>query len=365
MAQNSKRRKSEPRPPPPPLARFPVWVGNVRDLAQALVDRAQAAGIGAFLTRSQNEHGASFGRAWVSLEPDGLHARREGAAAPFPKESEVRAWTEREADLGWAVEVLATGRTCEVGKGVGLRHMQDAVYAHFQTVDYPMEHLVEIVKRPDDPWDLNPDYQRDHVWTEEQRRKFVGYFLVVQRMPLVFLNYGRRGLIERAEVIDGKQRLTSIEMFLEGRISAQLPDDPENVRPLWWRDFDEVDRRCAPMVKCARVYLPTREDVLQFYLNLNGGGTVHAPEELAKVRALLDVERAKKNPPERSTNDTDRDAAVALCRDYFALGRCDATLEGYLALKLGSAAKARKIVDLARGDRSWPDFVESFAKRGA
>jgi hypothetical protein len=39
--------------------------------------------------------------------------------------------------------------------------------------------------------------------------------------------------------------------------------------------------------------LPTRADVLAYYLDMNAGGTPHAESEIARVRALLAAEQAK------------------------------------------------------------------------
>ncbi len=188
----------------------------------------------------------------------------------------------------WAADILATGRTLECGPGVGLRPMQNAVYVDYQGADYPMAYLPAIVRaegRDDEPWDLDPDYQRGHVWSREQREAYVGYHLIAQRTPLVFVNSGPSGL-DRYEVVDGKQRITSLLMFIDGEIEAVTPDGQR----LRWEDFDEVDQRCAPNLKCGILRLGTREQVLRFYLGLNAGGTVHKPEEIERVRELLAAE---------------------------------------------------------------------------
>lgn len=259
-----------------------------------IMQAANAAGLNAFRVNTQSQKGVERGRAWVTCLATEMHARREGSGTDQRAFSDVYHYTGNEAaDIVWALNVLRTGRTVEVGPGVGLRAMQNAVRVEYETVDYPLDYLSEVVHRPRDSWDLNPDYQRDHVWTPAQMCRFVGYFLVIQRMPLLFLNYGdRRAPARVCEVVDGKQRLTSLLLFTAGQIPAWLPGDEHGGMPVWWASFDEVDRRCAPNVTCARVYLPTREAVLRFYLNLNAGGTVHTTEEIAKVRDMLAAEQA-------------------------------------------------------------------------
>lgn len=82
---------------------------------------------------------------------------------------------------------------------------------------------------------------------------------------------------ERAEVIDGKQRLTSLMMFMNdqvpafGRLRSQFNGRPRS-NIIW------------------RVTSLDRIGVLKLYLMLNSGGTYHTTEELARVRALLEAE---------------------------------------------------------------------------
>ena len=263
---------------------------DTRQSATDLAEVANAAGMRAFVHHSQNFHGVRRGRAWVQCLAAGMVGRREGADAATMSASEaLHPWSDSESDTKWAIDILATGRTNEVGAGVHLRDIQDAVYVHYETVDYGLDFLAETVMDREDKWNIDPDYQRDHVWTDDQRSKFVGYFLVVKRMPLIFLNYGVRRTHSVPEVVDGKQRLTSLLRFVAGEIDAELPSGQR----VWWRDFDEVDRRCAPEVTCARIYLPSRAAVLQFYINLNAGGTVHTQAEIDRVRAMLAAELTK------------------------------------------------------------------------
>lgn len=265
--------------------------------AERLHAAADAAGLRTFVSHTRDDHRVNCGLSWVSyglLRPSG---REEGKGT---RQNEASTWepieSHKAGDLTWALDVLRTGRTVEVGPGIGLRPMQNAVHVHYETVDYPMDGLEEIVSRPEDPWNLDPDYQRGHVWTPRQRSLFLGNFLVHQRMPLVFINCGDKNEHSRFEIVDGKQRITSILLFTRGEIPAFLPVGPEealDARPVWWRDFDEVDRRCAPWLHCARVYLPTRAAVLAFYINLNAAGKAHTDEEIDRVRALHAAELAK------------------------------------------------------------------------
>lgn len=129
---------------------------------------------------------------------------------------------------------------------------------------------------------LEPDFQRGHVWTEEQRIAYVEYILRGGEggKELCFNRYGwsgRAGADGPYEILDGLQRLTSAMMFMRGELRAfgRLVTEYEGRLRYYagfkWRIFE----------------LPTRADVLRYYLDMNAGGTPHAASEIERVRKLL------------------------------------------------------------------------------
>lgn len=251
---------------------------NYGEKAQQVWEAAIATGLDVAPVSKLQAHALlQYGYSRIECGGSYIAARREGegviGSTPIWIDYDDPEWVAK------CVDILSSGRTVECGKGVGLRAITDRV--HFQTCDYPLAFLAQVIRRPEDPWQLDPDYQRDHVWTDRQRVLFMGHLLENGRMPLIFLQDGAP-----YEVIDGKQRLTACLKFLDGEIPAELSDG----RLLWWKDFNEIDRRCAPEVKCAIVRLPDRAAVLRFYLKLNRGGTVHTDAEIERVRQLLAAE---------------------------------------------------------------------------
>jgi len=257
---------------------------DIVDATEAIYAAAIAAGL-----RLHKAHSSSgrlclqCGYSYVDCGGDGIFARREGeddvGSRPLRHD-----YDDAGAFVAWAVDVLSAGRTVECGKGVDLRSIRD--YVSFQTVDYPLQYLAGVIRRPDDPWNLDSDYQRGHVWTDRQAEQFMGHLLENGRTPLIFLWEQWEFPFE---VIDGKQRLTACLRFLDGEIGAELSDG----RRIFWRDFDEVDRRCVPSITCARVRLKNRAEVMRFYIKLNRGGSVHTDAEIDRVKALLAAEEEK------------------------------------------------------------------------
>lgn len=272
-----------------------VFIARNMRLATDVHEAAQAAGLRCEPPTS-HRNGACVtlqrGFSFLDFYDTQIRGRREGD----PSMERVHRLDLVSADPGvlflrsfaWCLDILRTGRTCECGTGVNLRAIQQHV--HFATGDTGLAYLRGLVMQPDDPWELNPDYQRDHVWTDQQRSRFLGFLLEGGHAPLIWVN--NNSTTGRYEVIDGKQRLTACLRFLDGEISAEVSDG----RQLWWRDFDEIDRRVSPTIKYAIVQLPTRAAVLDFYLKLNRGGTVHTDAEIDRVRALLAELQPVANP---------------------------------------------------------------------
>jgi len=260
------------------------------EYAQEVHAAAKAYGIDELGDVRRHRRGAAIqhGYSFLDFRDDGVHGREEGHGEVW--ERPLYLPYDHHNLIGRCLEVLSTGRTVECGKGVGLRAITEG-YVHFQSVGYPLQHLAGIVEGSGDlAWNVNPDYQRGHVWTDRQRVLFMGHLLENGRMPLIFLQDWGFGVDKPYEVIDGKQRLTTCLMFVKGEIPARLSDG----RDLWYPNFNEVDRRVCPSIKCGLVRLPDRAAVLRFYIKLNRGGTIHSDDEIRRVRQLLREEETSK-----------------------------------------------------------------------
>lgn len=132
---------------------------------------------------------------------------------------------------------------------------------------------------------LCPDFQRGHVWTPKQQIAYVEYIMRAGASgKTIYLNnpsWGK-GYNEPTVVVDGLQRITAVQAFLNGEIKA------------FGHAVSEWKGRIEPHCHFdAYVHnLSTRREVLEWYIGLNAGGTPHNPSEIARVRALLKVEPA-------------------------------------------------------------------------
>jgi hypothetical protein len=129
---------------------------------------------------------------------------------------------------------------------------------------------------------LEPDFQRKHIWTEEQQSAYVE-FLLRDGPSGRDINFNHpkwgHGQAKPGEfvLVDGLQRLTACRRFLAGEIPAYRSRI---------REFgDELPTSLTLTFNVAD--LPTRADVLRWYIAINAGGTVHPKSEIERVERLL------------------------------------------------------------------------------
>jgi len=160
------------------------------------------------------------------------------------------------------------------------------------SINVPLKHTEHTIQEYlDQGLNLCPDFQRGHVWTEQQQTAFVEFLLRDGTSSrVIFFNHP--GWMNSWEgnfvIVDGLQRLTAVRQFLANKIPAFHT---------FYQDYTDAMPSILDLVFSIAT-LPTKADVLQWYLELNAGGTPHTSEELDRVRTLL---AATKNDPASPT----------------------------------------------------------------
>jgi hypothetical protein len=158
-------------------------------------------------------------------------------------------------------------------------------------IDVPWGYLKETLRgysEDKDAVQLNPDFQRGHVWSESQQVAFVE-FKIKGGMSGSYIYFNHPGWMRSYKgdfvLVDGLQRLTAVLRFLDNEIPAfgvlfsEFEDKPNYVG--------------ACSFRFAINNLQTRAEVLKWYLELNAGGTPHSERELNKVRRMIKDEGGK------------------------------------------------------------------------
>ncbi len=136
-----------------------------------------------------------------------------------------------------------------------------------------------------DDLQLNPDFQRGHVWTEEQQVAFVEFTLRGGTVPPFRFNHPNwMGSFKGDFVcVDGLQRITAICKFLKN----ELPVFGGFLRS----DIEGIDTHMRSIDFTISVNtLQTKKEVIQWYIELNEGGTPHTKEEIKRVKELMDTQ---------------------------------------------------------------------------
>ena len=136
---------------------------------------------------------------------------------------------------------------------------------------------------------LDPEFQRPHVWSQETKIKFIEFILrggVVQPLRFNSPVFGghdhakHSDLPEDVVLVDGKQRLQAIMEFIDNKIPV--------FDGKYLSDFDNPDlvlRRTSITVQMNK--LQTKRELYQWYLEMNEGQVAHTEEELDRVRNLM------------------------------------------------------------------------------
>lgn len=164
--------------------------------------------------------------------------------------------------------------------------------------------LIHQLEAGDISYDM--PYQRGDVWTYDQRIALIFSILSGTPVPALILNDRPESMWFAADgsrrpiyaVIDGKQRLTAVQMFIGNQLLVpaswfpaerveftEVTDDGPYVRyeglsRLAQRFFENVP---APV---AEAHVKTVEAEAEIYLRVNGGGTAQTPDDMARAERI-------------------------------------------------------------------------------
>lgn len=135
--------------------------------------------------------------------------------------------------------------------------------------------------------DLNAPYQRAYVWEEKEQQDFL--YSVFNNLPI-----GTIAIVDKEtfvegepnyEVVDGKQRLTTILMFLNNKIPYKTAEGS-----FYFKDLDpattrQLRHRSMPY-QCL-YHGMTDKDKLEYFYRVNFTGVPQSEEHRDKIIGLL------------------------------------------------------------------------------
>ncbi len=168
---------------------------------------------------------------------------------------------------------------------------EDVVYS---VNSFGSDFLVDgLIRRLESEDIFRPHFQRSFVWTLPQASRFIESILLGLPIPGIFL-YREEGTRKHL-IIDGLQRLTTIQSFAEGIYPNsdkvfRLSNIRSKFKDLYIKDLDEEDRRrffdTVLHATIIQQLTPENDSSSAYYIfeRLNTGGTPLEPEE---IRAAL------------------------------------------------------------------------------
>ena len=120
---------------------------------------------------------------------------------------------------------------------------------------------------------LNPEFQRGHVWTENQQTSGNTIYL---NNP--FWKDGKIPDIGKYVCVDGLQRITAAQRFINNEI---------RVFGSYYKEFEDRIPFGDVTMTLNVNDLKTEKEVLQWYIDMNAGGTPHTSAEIERVRKMI------------------------------------------------------------------------------
>lgn len=145
---------------------------------------------------------------------------------------------------------------------------------------YPLDELairderrtaVDVVRRIEQGrFVMDPDFQRGFVWSKTKQSRLIESILLRIPLPTFYVAEDAEG---KLIVVDGRQRLSTLQRFTSGELQLKLPDRPE----LDGFTFDDLDARLQNRVEdCQLLFYIIDHSVperarLDIFERVNGG----------------------------------------------------------------------------------------------
>jgi len=143
--------------------------------------------------------------------------------------------------------------------------------------DFSVHSLIDMLRKHDV---VIPDYQRAYVWSDRQASRLIESLIIQCPLPVIYLNQEKN---ETFTVIDGNQRLRSLERFVADEFQLQgLTTYPE----LIGIKYSELDRRFQRhisnrVLRCTVILKETHPQVkFDVFERLNSGAVALTRQEL-------------------------------------------------------------------------------------
>ena len=156
-------------------------------------------------------------------------------------------------------------------------------------VNYSIVSLIKFLEEEIETMELqlNPRFQRGHVWSESQQIAWLEYHLRGGKSGnVIYLNNPfwnccrepKESEYSNYVCVDGLQRITAMQRFIHNEIK---------VFDSYYSEFKDSIRAVGQTMILNVNDLKSEKEVLQWYVDMNAGGTPHTVEEIERVKKMI------------------------------------------------------------------------------
>ena len=131
---------------------------------------------------------------------------------------------------------------------------------------------------------MNPDFQRGHVWTEIQQSKYVEFILKGGKSGRDFY-FNWNPDTNDYVCVYGLQRTTALQNFVHNKLKVFGQFFEEFNFAKYIATYNPLPEY---RINVYRNNLKTEKEILQWYVDMNTGGTPHTNEEIERVKKMIE-----------------------------------------------------------------------------
>lgn len=162
--------------------------------------------------------------------------------------------------------------------------IREAEVFRARTGEYPMDMYIDWLRRG--ALNFGAEYQREYVWGPAEQQAFLR--ILVSGFPVGSVALAKASDWAECdgpyiEVVDGKQRLTTLSLFIKGEIPIVL-----NGENIYWSEFTREEQLAFGRPTLSAVILDdaTESDRIVYFVAVNFTGVPQSEEHRQKVLKL-------------------------------------------------------------------------------
>lgn len=208
---------------------------------------------------------------------------------------------------------------------------------------------------------LDPGFQRQSVWAERDRSKLIDSILRNYPLPAIFIYKREDNGRIIYDVIDGKQRLESILMFmgaLRGRywVKTQLPNSNDTE----WIDWSRIcKKKLQPLIEGYKI--PVIEvdgdigDIIDVFVRINSTGKALTPQEKRHAKYYNSPFLREADKLARRYESYFRDMAIMSSAQISRMKHIELMCELMISIHQGDVVNRKSALDKVMATGSFTD----------